>query len=1126
MKSIKFVFLFIALILSSNAFSQSPLRFSDGTFKIIQFTDLHWINGDNYKNYNDSTIFLMEKLIRSEQPDLVIITGDIVVSNGALKGWKHVIEPMVSTKTPFAVTFGNHDTETDMSKAQILEFLKTIPYNVTANADDHIDGKGNCALRIQSSKDDKKDDWIIYLFDSHSYPADKTMGTYDWIKDSQIQWYRNQSKTFTTNNGRIVPSLAFFHIPTVEFESARQLSYTLGNKFEQVCSPNLNSGLFSAFLDNKDVAGIFVGHDHNNDYIVAPEGKICLAYGRKTGYAPAYKELLGRGARVITLHENERKFDTYILTLSGKSFPYTFEQKLTADNYPLPQGTFIQDHLVEDWDDAMWQKELKALKEVGMQYLVFGPTLHTGKDNKTKSLYPSSLTTNKRKTKKDLVEACLRNAQKVGFKVFLGLNFNERWWSPDYDEAWLLKEMELGNQTASELIKKYKDRYGDTMYGWYWVWEVANIDQLSSKENQDMLVNALNINLDYLHKVTPDMPFMLCPFMNYRIGNAKDYAQIWKNVIDKAHFQSGDIFAPQDCVGAGGLELEMIPEWFGQLSQVVSTKPGLLFWSDAETFDHKDWTPAPLNRFVDQMKLASPYVSKIITFAYSHYYSPNKVDAQYHDSFLHYYKTGQLPTNMSPIFSKETLQDKIKGGWAAKTIGCTYGGPVEFQYNGTMIQDYVPINWDKDRVKWYFDNFPGLYDDIYVNLTFVEVFERLGLKAPVDSFANAFAHAPYPLWHANQAARYNILHGLKAPASGHWLNNPHADDIDSQIQTDFAGLMSPGMPNTASHITDKIGHIMNYGDGWYGGVFVAALYSLAFISDDIEFVVREALKTIPKESTFYQCLNDVIGWHKEYPDDWKRTWFECEKKWSSEVGCPDGVFAPFDIDAKINSAYVAIGLLYGNKDFFKTMDISARCGQDSDCNAATAAGVLGTMIGYNQIPEYWKESLHEIEDRDFEYTDISLNDIYKLSYEHALLVVEQEGGKIDQDQVHIKYQEPTAVAFEKSFEGHFPIGKQPIKQAITQQSEVVFEGIGIVLKGYVQCPDTKYVAQLEVLIDNKPIETAQLPVASSNAKRVDLFWKYQLPMGKHVITFNWLNPRTDAQIMATEALIYSNQPPK
>lgn len=47
------------------------------------------------------------------------------------------------------------------------------------------------------------------------------------------------------------------------------------------------------------------------------------------------------------------------------------------------------------------------------------------------------------------------------------------------------------------------------------------------------------------------------------------------------------------------------------------------------------------------------------------------------------------------VISVDELADKIKGGWAGKTIGCTYGGPVEFLHNGTMIQDYVPIKWSR-----------------------------------------------------------------------------------------------------------------------------------------------------------------------------------------------------------------------------------------------------------------------------------------------------------------------------------------------------------------------------------------------------------------------------------------------
>ncbi|GAB3760681.1 ADP-ribosylglycohydrolase family protein [Spirosoma pomorum] len=210
----------------------------------------------------------------------------------------------------------------------------------------------------------------------------------------------------------------------------------------------------------------------------------------------------------------------------------------------------------------------------------------------------------------------------------------------------------------------------------------------------------------------------------------------------------------------------------------------------------------------------------------------------------------------------DELKNKIKGGWAGQTIGVTFGGPTEFRYNGTFIQDYQPIVWYDGYLKKTMLENPDLYDDIYMDLTFVEVLDRAGLDAPVDSFAHAFAQAGYNLWHANQAARYNILNGINPPQSGHWLNNPHADDIDFQIEADFSGLMAPGMPNAAIAIGDRIGHIMNYGDGWYGGVYVGAMYSLAFTSTDIPSIVNQALVAIPPKSQFYQCIADVIAWHK------------------------------------------------------------------------------------------------------------------------------------------------------------------------------------------------------------------------------------------------------------------------
>src|SRR5678810_949021 len=145
----------------------------------------------------------------------------------------------------------------------------------------------------------------------------------------------------------------------------------------------------------------------------------------------------------------------------------------------------------------------------------------------------------------------------------------------------------------------------------------------------------------------------------------------------------------------------------------------------------------------------------------------------------------------SVTISKEIIRDKIRGGWAGQTIGVTFGGPYEFRFNGTFIGDYQPLLWYDGYLKKTMVENPGLYDDLYMDLTFVDVFEKEGLNAPVGSFAKAYANAGYRLWHANQAGRYNILHGIAPPQSGHWLNNPHADDIDFQIEADFSGLMSP-----------------------------------------------------------------------------------------------------------------------------------------------------------------------------------------------------------------------------------------------------------------------------------------------------------------------------------------------
>jgi len=485
--------------------------------------------------------------------------------------------------------------------------------------------------------------------------------------------------------------------------------------------------------------------------------------------------------------------------------------------------------------------------------------------------------------------------------------------------------------------------------------------------------------------------------------------------------------------------------------------------------------------------------------------------------------------NAAPYTSREishdTLLDKIRGGWAGQVIGCTFGGPTEFGYKGTMIPDYQPIPWDDTRFKWYFEHSPGLYDDVYMDLTFLEVMNREGIDAPATSHALAFARAPYPLWHANQAARYNILNGIMPPESGYWEKNPHSDDIDFQIEADFAGIMSPGLPNAAAGICDRVGHIMNYGDGWYGGVYMAAMYSLAFISNDIRFVVEEGLKTIPAETEFYRCIRDVIDTWKEDPADWKKGWFTVESRWASDRGCPEGVFRPFNIDAKVNAAYVVIGLLYGGGDFSRTLQISTRCGQDSDCNPASAGGILGTMIGYDRIPGFWKDPMKGIEEIPFAYTSLSLKQVYDISYDQALQMIRNNGGTTDSDKIILPVQEPVAVRLEQGFAGQFPVERRAVSQIIDSEITLKFEGTGFVLTGQATGQDPEGKVIVEVTIDGNPAESFVMPVASHD-RRHDIAWKYGLNDAGHEVKIRVAGAEKGAGLSAGDLLIYRLQPYK
>ena len=405
----------------------------------------------------------------------------------------------------------------------------------------------------------------------------------------------------------------------------------------------------------------------------------------------------------------------------------------------------------------------------------------------------------------------------------------------------------------------------------------------------------------------------------------------------------------------------------------------------------------------------------------------------------------------------DTYLDKVQGAWMGKMIGVTFGQPWEFQYQNTPIgfditdwplsptrmkayraraenkpdqEDWNPITREADNQKivilhkFIVDSekeHPSFgapdNDDIYINLLFLYCLRKYGIDVDPVTVAHEWDAKIRQVWHANDQGLQNIRKGILPPDSGNPRYNLHADDIDFQIESDIFGMISPGMPQVSNRYGQRMGHIMNYGDGVYGGMFIAAMYTQAFFANNIREVVEKGLKAIPGQSLYAQLIRDVIRWHDENPTDWLKTWHLVQEKWGETDHCPDGYKQPFNIDAKLNGGYVVMGLLYGNGDWYKTMNYATRSGQDADCNPANAAGILGTLLGAHAIPAEYRDPLHNTY---WNKTLAGLPDSFEIDVlsedtaQIGLKILLANGGEVKTEKgklvLEVPYQEPVAPA--------------------------------------------------------------------------------------------------------------------
>ena len=341
-------------------------------------------------------------------------------------------------------------------------------------------------------------------------------------------------------------------------------------------------------------------------------------------------------------------------------------------DYPTLCGGFMQPNAFVGYSQAQMESHLQTMYDVGIDILILQWSFNT-EGGKVKSVYfesdfaDSEYASDCDKSGEKLLETILSAAEKVGVKVFIGLNDNAEWWQKGvYDRAWLERESDFAARGAKQMYDKYKSSYPNAFYGWYFVFEFYNM-----QANDTVVENAaylLNLCREPLYSIDKEMPMMLSPYISSAGASPEETGRLWSEVFAKTNFKKGDIFCCQDSVGAGHITMDMLDSYYAAIKQAVDSKEGLLFWANNENFTQSDWTTAPLDRFIEQLKISDKYVSAHITFAYSHYQHPDVQKLGHHLAYAEYYKTGKLP---QCTLSAPEAQFSVANGGNNVTISMT-----------------------------------------------------------------------------------------------------------------------------------------------------------------------------------------------------------------------------------------------------------------------------------------------------------------------------------------------------------------------------------------------------------------------------------------------------------------------
>lgn len=302
--------------------------------------------------------------------------------------------------------------------------------------------------------------------------------------------------------------------------------------------------------------------------------------------------------------------------------------------------------------------------------------------------------------------------------------------------------------------------------------------------------------------------------------------------------------------------------------------------------------------------------------------------------------SSQEPTEsaLTTTVSRAELLDRVHGGWVGMLIGGLEGLPHEFKYEEQPRDTLPEFTFLESGARSDDDN-----DFEWPHLFFMD--KETTIKLDYARIVEIWkANMNTGIWVANKKARELMDQGVAPPETGSVAHNPFAwYNLSGQFCVESYGLIAPGMPQTAAEIGLHYARIAVSEEPLQATQYWTALISLrAFHKGTIEDAMQRALAAVDPKSAMAEVVADACHAFHEYPDDWKAARRALDDKWRRERKWNRN-------STPVNGALVCLALLYGNDDFYRTLQYAMALGNDADCNAATAGAVVGVRLGFHRI---------------------------------------------------------------------------------------------------------------------------------------------------------------------------------